>query len=322
MIIRNATINDRAAIVSLLKASLGESMIPKSAALWQWKHEDNPFGASYVLLAEENNQLIGLRAFLQWKWQNDNGVYKAVRAVDTATHPNHQGKGLFKKLTLQAVADCKENGIDFVFNTPNEKSRPGYLKMGWIDQGPMPVSIKPVRIATIVLRKLKKEKASDESYLATPDWKIISALPDIIPSIANQLQTVVSKAYINWRYGINPLFPYSFITDQHSYLLIYRIKSQGPIRELRVADIFPLHASVNYADLKKQFRKTVSLQKADIISVSYPNLQRWNKALGHFYIKTKGPLVTLRQLAINDSIFQYMCPNTAWNYSLGDLELF
>jgi GNAT superfamily N-acetyltransferase len=322
MIIRNASAADRSAIVNLLKASLGESMIPKSEALWQWKHEDNPFGSSYVLLAEENDQLIGLRAFLQWQWQNNQGIYKAVRAVDTATHPDHQGKGLFKKLTLQAAEDCKLNGIDFVFNTPNEKSRPGYLKMGWIDQGPMPVSIKPVRPATILFRKLRGAKASDESYLSIADWSILPELPEPISNIDQQLRTVISKSYIQWRYAINPLFPYSFITDHKSYLLVYRIKSHGPIRELRIADIFALHTSIDEQHLRKQFSKTLSLQKADIASISYPNLKFWNKAFGFLFIKTKGPLVTLKQLAIDDTAFGNIKQNTTWNYSLGDMELF
>jgi hypothetical protein len=40
-------------MIGLLKKSLGEGLIPKSEALWNWKHEQNPFGASFVLLAEE-----------------------------------------------------------------------------------------------------------------------------------------------------------------------------------------------------------------------------------------------------------------------------
>jgi len=322
MIIRNATADDLSSIVTLLKASLGETLVPKSEALWRWKHEDNPFGASYVLLAELDNQLIGLRAFLQWKWQNKNGIYKTVRAVDTATHPNHQGKGLFKKLTLQAVADCKHDGVDFVFNTPNEKSRPGYLKMGWVDQGPMPISIKPVRPVSILINKLKGITASDESHLPIADWNILTGLPEIISHTDRHLQTIVSKAYVHWRYAINPLLAYSFITDHKSYLLVYRMKSQGSIRECRIADVFALHASVDYQDLRKQFRKMLALQKADVASISHANFQRWKSSFGALFIKMKGPLVTLKQLAIDDVGFQNVKMNSAWNYSIGDMELF
>ena len=60
---------------------------------------------------------------------------RAVRAVDTATHPDHQGRGLFTALTLHALEACRAEGVAFVFNTPNDVSRPGYLKMGWREVG-------------------------------------------------------------------------------------------------------------------------------------------------------------------------------------------
>jgi N-acetylglutamate synthase-like GNAT family acetyltransferase len=60
MEIRPATKNDIPAIIKLLKASLGESLMPKSEAYWQWKHINNPFGASPVWIATEADQIIGV----------------------------------------------------------------------------------------------------------------------------------------------------------------------------------------------------------------------------------------------------------------------
>jgi len=64
MMIRPAQASDIRAIVALLKASLGEALVKKTAAIWQYKHRDNPFGRSLVLVAEENDQIIGVRAFM------------------------------------------------------------------------------------------------------------------------------------------------------------------------------------------------------------------------------------------------------------------
>src|SRR5688572_13844447 len=100
MQIREATELDIPIIVDLLKLSLGESLMPKSEAYWRWKHVENPFGASPVLLCFEDDMLIGVRAFMRWQWFHNGKIQTAVRAVDTATHPAHQGKGIFKKLTL------------------------------------------------------------------------------------------------------------------------------------------------------------------------------------------------------------------------------
>lgn len=154
MQLRPADPKDKSAIIDLLKKSLGESTIPKSEALWNWKHEQNPFGPSYILLAEENNMLVGLRAFMQWEWQWKGKIYKAIRAVDTATHPDYQGKGIFKKLTLQQIEICRQQGISFVFNTPNNQSKPGYLKMGWIEQGKLPLKFKLLRPLSLAYYRL------------------------------------------------------------------------------------------------------------------------------------------------------------------------
>jgi GNAT superfamily N-acetyltransferase len=72
----------------------------------------------------------------------DGTTINAVRAVDTATHPDWQGRGIFSRLTLGALDDLRDDGVDCVFNTPNDKSRPGYLKMGWQQVGKVPVSVR------------------------------------------------------------------------------------------------------------------------------------------------------------------------------------
>jgi predicted N-acetyltransferase YhbS len=63
----------------------------------------NPAGSSFVLVAEEDSKLVGLRIFMLWDIQIGGTTYKALRPVDTAVHKDYQGKGLFKKLTLQGL---------------------------------------------------------------------------------------------------------------------------------------------------------------------------------------------------------------------------
>ena len=144
MKIREASKDDTSGILNVLKASLGETSSRKTERVWNYKHVNNPFGKSLVLLAEENNQVIGVRAFMRWKWQYGENIYSALRAVDTATHPDHQGKGVFKKLTLKALEIAGEMGDHFVFNTPNTQSKPGYLKMGWKEVAKLNVRLVPV----------------------------------------------------------------------------------------------------------------------------------------------------------------------------------
>ena len=140
--IRPATAADREAIVALLGASLGWGDDDRYRALYAWKHETNPFGPSPAWVVDDGGDVVAVRLFMRWEFCRGGRRLRAVRAVDTATHPSHQGKGLFTALTLHALEACRADGVDFVFNTPNEQSRPGYLKMGWREVGRLPAAMR------------------------------------------------------------------------------------------------------------------------------------------------------------------------------------
>ena len=92
------------------------------------------------------------RTFLRWEFaRSDDTRLRAVRAVDTATDPEFQGRGIFTRLTLHGVSELQEEGVAIIFNTPNAKSLPGYLKMGWKVIGRPRVCVMPTRIAVGVV---------------------------------------------------------------------------------------------------------------------------------------------------------------------------
>jgi GNAT superfamily N-acetyltransferase len=325
MQLRSATAQDKPAIIALLKNSLGESMIPKSEGLWAWKHEQNPFGASFVLLAEEDGELIGVRAFMQWEWRWKENRYKAIRAVDTATHPNHQGKGIFTKLTMKQLELCKEQGIHFVFNTPNDQSRPGYIKMGWQAQGRMPLKLQPIRpIATAV--KILTKRTPSQPVMELSNWDMaIKAFTGKQPLNPAGLHTPFSIQYLSWRYAVNPLFPYYFISDFKNYLLIYRPKEHVKYLELRITDLYIFQENGSMKnDITKQIRQTARRMKADFVTISgniYAEYRPYLGSMGPIPVRASGPIVTLRDLNATDIFTQLMNVHN-WSYSLGDMELF
>lgn len=59
--------------------------------------------------------VVGFRTMLRWNFAGpDDILRRAVRAVDTATHPAHQRRGIFRALTAE--------GVEFVFTTPNDNA--------------------------------------------------------------------------------------------------------------------------------------------------------------------------------------------------------
>ena len=122
---------------------------PRFEALLGWKHAANPFGASPAWVAMEGDEVLGYRAFMRWEFTDGRRTYHAGRAVDTATHPDHQGKGIFRTLTMHGLDELRAEGVDFIFNTPNDNSRPGYLRMGWELVGTLRPGMRPRSPATI-----------------------------------------------------------------------------------------------------------------------------------------------------------------------------
>ncbi|MGV9270472.1 GNAT family N-acetyltransferase [Kitasatospora sp. NPDC003701] len=161
---------DLPAVLDLLTASLaGGPTGTRTADFFAWKHRLGPFGASPGLVAETpDGRLAGVRLFLRWQWHEGvtGRTVTAVRPVDTATHPDFQGRGIFRRLTLDLLEQVSGQA-ELVFNTPNGNSLPGYRKMGWQELGRVPVALRPVRPAAFA-RGVRAALARESAGPAAP----------------------------------------------------------------------------------------------------------------------------------------------------------
>jgi GNAT superfamily N-acetyltransferase len=234
---------DEAAVLELIRASLGGGPTgARSAEFFRWKHMTNVFGRSLMLVAETEDRILGFRAFMRWRFRAGNDLLSAVRAVDTATHPGFQGRGIFTRLTLAAVDQLRED-TDLIFNTPNEKSLPGYLKMGWSVVGDVPIQIRirrPVRFVRGV-----GSLGSDQQVPARPaaGARADEALARWRSAIGTaefeaRLQTPVDLAFLNWRYSRAPELDYRAIaSDDGRTVAVFRIRPRGGLLEATVSDL-------------------------------------------------------------------------------------
>lgn len=315
MLIREATPQDLPEIVEVLKASLGESKLQKSEAIWRYKHIDNPFGESLVLVALEQDQIIGVRAFMRWQWQYKNKVHSAFRAVDTATHPDHQGKGVFKKLTLKAIEIGKQNGDHFIFNTPNNQSMPGYLKMGWEKVSKLNVRLIPTNPLSW---KTQKEKLEYALFKECSDdhTKSLCDKHNVVTSKKNVLFTPKSQAYLHWRFENNPLQEYEVMAGKGYYLAAY-VKDHGKFREFRVVEHL-YEGPKALRELRRNVRELARQHGVQVISMG-----NMGRSTSLFRISGSfGPVLTFRNLQLDQAAEKRFLNLNNWSYSLGDLELF
>jgi N-acetylglutamate synthase-like GNAT family acetyltransferase len=330
MNIRKADEHDIPAIVSLLKVSLGEDLMPKSEVYWRWKHVINPFGSSPVLVAEDDSKIIGVRAFMTWEWKKKHERLRAVRAVDTATHPDYQGKGIFRKLTLQMLVDSRAQGYDFVYNTPNSKSKPGYLKMGWQEAGNFPIGFQLARPFTVMTNLLKGNIAPSAPLLNPGAGKELDyllhhhALTKLIDADNSAfVRTNHTPESLRWRYVDVPVARYEgFGIEKNGALdalVIYRIKENKYGREMRITDAF-LAPDVDFRAIRSLLSAHKQEHRADYVTMgTFPSAKLISKGL-YFATAKFGPAVTVLNLNMNN--LEQLIEFKGWHPSLGDLELF
>jgi N-acetylglutamate synthase-like GNAT family acetyltransferase len=319
MLIRNATIEDIPHIIPLLKTSLGESLMPKSEVFFRWKHVDNPFGASKIIIAEEDGKLIGIRAFMFWKWIAGEKQRTAVRAVDTATDPAHQGKGIFTRLTMQAVQECTADGVDFVFNTPNPISKIGYLKMGWYENGKLPLLIKP---AFCIPLRMNAEASNTllNDYDAAKALQSLSSSWQII-STTKKFQTPLHYAYLQWRYAECPVARYGALIEPGQFGCIFRLKPLRGFIECRICELWT--ESDEYVSTANQAISKLIKKIRPLLVTCAPSAwfaQGTEDLKGMWGPYKVGPMVTLRNL--QEQSLPEFDGFAQWQPSLGSMELF
>ena len=332
--IRSGSDADIPGVIELMRAALGEGEIPRTSEFWTWKHRQNPFGPSPMWLALDGERIVGVRLFLRWRWQHGARSIGAVRAVDTSTHPSYQGKGIFKRLTLGLVEEMTEGGIGFVFNTPNEKSRPGYLKMGWATMGRLSLWVLPRR-PHVLLRTLLGKRPADlpeddagSGWSAADSQQALRAASDTLLRNAApnaRYHTPIDFQYLDWRYSRCPAVSYGVIsTEPRRALVICRIKRRRQLRELTICDLFVEPTLAGVKEAAQSIRAAVRLSSPDYVVAALRQSGPETAALvasGFVPAPRLGPIVTVRELAGWAGAPDPRSPSS-WHASIGDLELF
>jgi hypothetical protein len=337
---------DEAPVLSLLSTAMGEAAAtPRTEAFWKWKHFDNPFGNSYGLCAwdGQKRELISLRMLMRWTFETSSGeVIKAVRAVDTATRPGYRRRGLFSTLTTKAVDDLSAEGVHFIFNTPNAKSLPGYLKLGWGIVSEWPMYIRVMRPARFLFNVALKRK---NTACAMPPWnsffkngilswssfkalygdnigKIVDAWED--RRTRKALRTRKNLSYIDWRYGCHPSLTYGVFPVENAKGLaafaVLRPNIRYASREVVLTEMFLKDADKGLAGrLIGGLTRNIN---ADYIICHFAE-GSFEKTLlkqsSFFRVPRKGMTFTVRIL--NDKGPDPLRADN-WDLSLGDLEVF
>lgn len=204
---------------------LGRSLThPGNREWFIWKHVQNPFGSSPGFVAVENNRVVGVRLFMKWAFRKGSEIFPALRPVDTATHPDARGKGVFKKLTLDALSELNKDNQYFIFNTPNSNSLPGYLKMGW----------KPFQQNFYGFYFLSNPIGASSIEFHNDFEKFLFRSTN---SNATVIATDKTPAFFSWRYNPDS-YRIASIRGDRSAFMIYKVLKKGGVSVIVVKDYY------------------------------------------------------------------------------------
>ncbi len=319
--VRPASAADRPSVLALLEASLGWESDDRHADFFVWKHEQNPFGRSPAWLAmDREGELLGFRTFLRWEFTQGTAVVRAARAVDTATRPNAQRRGIFSRLTTTAIESLVRDEVAFIFNTPNRQSLPGYLRMGWQRVGRLPVRARTPSVRRWTRLVGARRPADKWSLLTGAGVPASDAFADtdsvarLLAGLdhAEGLRTRAGVEYLRWRYGF-PALRYRIVTAGPTVedgAAVFRFRRRGTAVEAVICDLLVPGEDRRLGG--ELCRRVLQVAGADYaLCLGRP------RATGFVPLPGQGPMLTWRALRDMASL-----PLHEWDLSLGDVELF
>lgn len=127
-----ATVEDYAA---LFRASFsGDGKL--TAKYLNWEYRENPHGEVIGFDAFHGDELAAHYAIIPRRYRLGAQVVDGALSINTATHPMHQGKGLFIKLAEATYKAASERGVKFVVGVANASSIGGFTRrLGFTELG-------------------------------------------------------------------------------------------------------------------------------------------------------------------------------------------
>lgn len=112
---------------AFLKAVFGTGDLFTEAYV-DWQYAQNPEGAIVGFNARAGSSLAAHYVTMPMSAVRDGRTVKGLLSLNTATHREHQGKGLFTQLAEKTFAHAAAQGFEFVVGVANQNSVHGFIK--------------------------------------------------------------------------------------------------------------------------------------------------------------------------------------------------
>ncbi len=123
----------------------------------RWLYRDNPDGEVFGFDAFDGDRLAGHYACIPVTIDAFGRNVRGMLSLNTATHPDFQGQGLFTKLAARTYELGSEKGLEAVYGVANANSTPGFVrKLGFTLISPLDARLGVGRPASIDWNRAKE----------------------------------------------------------------------------------------------------------------------------------------------------------------------
>lgn len=204
MICRRSRPEDKAAVISLLRASHEGWHGEQNANFWRWKFERNPHGQARIYVSDDGARIAGCYVLNPVLLRVGEATIRSAQAVDAAVSPDYRGRGVFTDLVQTAVKDAAEAGIRLIFTFPNQGSFGGQLRVGFKPHMVLPKAHRPL------LWPLKRRRVAG---LTLGEVNSFDSRFDVFNRGSDQEVSVQrDPEYLQWRYCQHPTQTYETLT--------------------------------------------------------------------------------------------------------------
>ena len=191
------------ALVELMKSCFPDSD-KFSADFFEWQYINNPAGKVHGYSAYLGDELAAHYATIPVDYVFNDKPTKGLLSLNTATHRDHQGKGLFSQLAQKTYDEAAAKGFNFVIGVANANSTPGFIRK---------LGFELVQKLDVFIGKgsFKRERANYEIHAVRStefyDWRLANPAEEY--QISEEYITTVRKfkgmhPVLSMNHGLNP----------------------------------------------------------------------------------------------------------------------
>ncbi|OHB35211.1 MAG: hypothetical protein A2882_14675 [Phenylobacterium sp. RIFCSPHIGHO2_01_FULL_70_10] len=159
-----------------------------------WRYRDNPAGQVVGADAWAGETLAAHYVTCPMRTHVEGQRLKGLLSLNTATHPDFQGRGLFTRLAQATYEDGAARGYDFVIGVANAQSTPGFLrKLAFQHVAPLEAGVLTHMPRAFAPAKVRFAGVWDAENLA---WRLLNPAADYRASLSGELTAIWADTHL------------------------------------------------------------------------------------------------------------------------------